>query len=189
MVRHRLSAFIVAILVIAGAIISYNAFAQGKLDPLVYTIRFPEPASKSFNVEVQVPTDKRESVDLMMAIWSPGFYGIQNYADRVSNFVAKTSDGSALTVEQPKPSRWTVNTGGKSSFTVSYTVAAPRASNLGNGVTENYAVIIGPSTYVTLVEQAHRPAEVRLELPAGWKGSMTSLDPTSDGKPNHYVAP
>ena len=68
-------------------------------------------------------------------------------------------------------------------------VAAPRGSNLSNGVTETSAVIIGPATYITLVEHAHRPAEVRLELPAGWKGSMTSLDASSDGRPNHYVAP
>src|SRR5262245_40241853 len=183
-INRRLATSIAALLVITAALT-----AQTRLDPLVYTIRFPEPASKSFTVEVQVPTGKQESVDLMMAIWSPGFYGIQNYADRVSNLTAKAADGSTLMVEKPKPSRWTVQTGGRPTFTVSYTVAAPRASNLGNGVTENYAVIIGPSTYITLVEQAHRPAEVRLELPAGWKGSMTSLDPSSDGKANHYIAP
>src|SRR5207249_2111491 len=104
-------------------------------------------------------------------------------------FTARAVDGAALEVEKPKPSRWTVKTGGRPSFTISYTLSAPRPSNLSNGVTETAAVIIGPSTYVTLVEQAHRPAEVRLELPDGWKGSMTSLDPSSDGKPNHYVAP
>ena len=41
-----------------------------KLEPLVYTISFPDPASKSFNVSIAVPTGRRESVDLMMAIWS-----------------------------------------------------------------------------------------------------------------------
>src|SRR4029077_5115432 len=30
---------------------------------------------------------------------------------------------------------------------------------------------------------------VRLELPAAWKGSMTSLDAAPDGQPNHYAAP
>jgi len=66
--------------------------AQVKLAPLVYTIRFPEPASKTFTVEIAVPTDKRESVDLMMAIWSPGLYGIQNYADRVSGFTHRPAE-------------------------------------------------------------------------------------------------
>jgi predicted metalloprotease with PDZ domain len=159
------------------------------LAPLVYTISFPDPASKTFNVDVVVPAENRESVDLMMAIWSPGFYGLQNYADKVTAFAAKTADGIALEVTRPKPSRWTVMTGDRASFTASYTVSAPRGSNLGNGVTETGAVIIGPSTYITLVESAHRPAEVRLDLPPSWAGSMTSLDAAKDGKPNHYVAP
>ena len=187
---HLPRTFLVVVLIASAAAVPCASVAQtNRLDPLVYTIRFPEPASKSFNVEIQVPADKREAVELMMAIWSPGFYGIQNYADRVSGFSARGADGSMLEVDKAKPSRWTVKTGGTPSFTVSYTVAAPRASNLSNGVTESYAVIIGPSTYITLAEQAHRRAEVRLELPAGWKGSMTSLDPSSDGKPNHYSAP
>jgi hypothetical protein len=84
-----------------------------KLDPLIYTISFPQPASKTFDVKVEVPTGKRASVDLMMAIWSPGFYGIQNYADRVTAFSATAPDGVALEVTRPKPSRWTIATGGR----------------------------------------------------------------------------
>ncbi len=180
------AATVLALLTFApGAITAHAA----RLDPLVYTIRFPDPASKSFVVALAVPTDGRPSVDLMMAIWSPGFYGLQNYADRVSGFTANAPDGTVLDVTKPTPSRWTVATGGRPSFAVMYTVSAPRGSNLSNGTTESSAVIIGPATYVTLVEQAHRPAEVRLELPPTWKGSMTSLDAASDGQPNHYIAP
>jgi predicted metalloprotease with PDZ domain len=168
--------------------VAFQAQASA-LEPLVYTVRFPEPISRTFTVDVVVPTEKRESVDLMMAIWSPGFYGLQNYADRVSSFTATAPDGVSLEVTKPTPSRWTIKTGGRPSFNISYVVAAPRGSNLSNGVTETSAVIIGPASYITLVEKAHRPAEVRLELPDGWKGSMTSLDASSDGKPNHYVAP
>ncbi len=53
------------------------------------------------------------------------------------------------------------------------------------------AVIIGPATYITLAEPSGTPrrADVRLELPGGWKGSMTSLDAAPDGRPNHYTAP
>ena len=68
------------------------------LDPLVYTISFPDPASKAFDVAVDVPAGGRPSVDLMMAIWSPGFYGLQNYGNRVSDFTAKAADGTVLDV-------------------------------------------------------------------------------------------
>ncbi len=188
--RRRPLPFVAASLVALALFAPHAASLRAqKLDPLVYTISFPQPASKTFDVQVVVPTGRQETVDMMMAIWSPGFYGIQNYADRVTAFSATAPDGVALEVEKPKPSRWTIKTGGRPSITVSYTLSAPRGSNLSNGVTDTSAVIIGPSTYVTLVEQAHRPAEVRLELPTTWTGSMTSLDASTDGKPNHYTAP
>jgi predicted metalloprotease with PDZ domain len=180
----------VALVLVAVATRSDRIVSKG-LEPLIYTISFPDPASKSFHVDVVVPAVNRASVDLMMAIWSPGFYGVQNYAERVSDFTAKTTDGTALPVTKPSASRWTIVTGGGSTFTASYTVAAPRPSNLGNGVTETGAVIIGPATYITPVEPTgtHRPAEVRLDLPSSWTGSMTSLDAAADGRPNHYAAP
>ena len=191
MVRRRfLHLSLVCALVGGGAGWRPTLQAQATLEPIVYEISFPEPASKTFHVDVTVPTGKRATVDLMMAIWSPGFYGLQNYADKVTAFSAKAADGTALEATKSSPSRWTVTTGGRASFTFSYTVSAPRGSNLGNGVTETGAVIIGPSTYITLVEapNTHRPAEVRLALPATWKGSMTSLDAAPGGKPNDYVA-
>ena len=106
--------------------------AQPGLDPIVYTLRFPDPASKTFTVEALVPAGGRATADLMMAIWSPGFYGLQNYADRVSAVEAHAADGQALTIAKPSPSRWTVSTGGRPAFTLTYTVSAPRGSNLGN---------------------------------------------------------
>jgi len=168
------------------------AVTEGKPpEPLTYTIRFPDPASKSFTVDVSVPTERRESVDLMMPVWSPGFYGLQNYAQRFSDVTATAAEGSVLPIATPTTSRWTVAAGGRPAFTLTYTVAAPRPSNLGNGVTETGAVIIGPATYITLVDppRTHRPAQVRLELPASWSGSMTSLDAAPDRQPNHYEAP
>ncbi len=63
-----------------------HALEAQTLDPLVQTINLPDPALKTFNIDVVVPTGKRDSVDLMMAIWSPGFYRLQNYADKVTTF-------------------------------------------------------------------------------------------------------
>src|SRR6185503_13153438 len=114
-----------------------------------------------------------------------------NYAQRVSDVTATAADGTVLPIATPTTSRWTVAAGGRPAFTLTYTVAAPRPSNLGNGVTETGAVIIGPATYITLVDppRTHRPAQVRLELPSSWNGSMTSLDAAPDRQPNHYEAP
>ncbi len=179
-----------AALLTVAALAPNLASAQAKaLDPIVYTIRIPEPATKTFNVEIRVPTEKRDSVILMMAIWSPGMYMLQNYSNQVSAFTAKATDGTVLDVTKPTPSRWVVKSGGREAITIAYTLAAPRGSNLSNGVNDSSLVIVGPATYITLVEQARRPAEVRLELPSSWKPAVTSLDAALDAAPNHFVAP
>ena len=124
----------------------------------------------------------------MMPVWAPGFYGRQNYADRVTEVSALRADGSSLRLTRTRPNRWTVDTGG-ASFTFSYTLSAPRGTNLSNGVTETSAVIVGPATYVAPVEMTHRRAEINLELPVEWRGAMTTLESSADGQPNHFTAP
>jgi predicted metalloprotease with PDZ domain len=188
---RRFAFGVLAASLLGAATLAPTRAQTSTLAPLVYTIRFPDPAAKMMTVEVAVPSGHELAVDLMMPVWSPGFYGVQNYAGRVSDFGAKTSDGAPLDVRKPSPNRWTVASGGRP-FTATYTVAAPRGSNLSNGVTDTSAVIIGPATYVALIEPVRgtrRPAEVRLELPGHWTGSMTSLDAAKDGRPHHYVAP
>jgi predicted metalloprotease with PDZ domain len=174
--------------VLVAALATIHPFAQTP-EAVGYTIRFPDPASKTFTVDAVVPTAKRESIDVMMPVWSPGFYGMQNYADRVTSFTAKGADAADLTVTKSAPNRWTIATGGRASVTATYVVSAPRGSNLSNGVTETSAVIIGPASFIAPVDGIRHPADVRLDLPAGWAGSMTSLDAAKDGAPNHYVAP
>ena len=63
-----------------------------------------------------------------------------------------------------------------------------RSSVTNDYVGEALGVFNGAATFITLVERAHRPHEVRFELPPGWKQTMTALEPAADGKPNHYRA-
>ena len=189
--RHLLPAL--ALLLLSVATVAPGRLVARAQTPapaaLSYTIRFPDTASRSFTVEIAVPTDKREAVDLMMPVWSPGFYGLQNYGDRVSNFTATAPDGAVLEATRSSTSRWTIKTGARPSIKVSYTVAAARLSNLSNGVTDAGAALIGPATFMAIADDLRRPADVTLILPASWVGSMTSLDAAPDGAPNHYVAP
>ena len=175
---HRLAFALLAAACAAVAPFAPSTHAQRALEPIVYTMRFPDPASKTFTVEMTVPTDKRESVDLMMAIWSPGFYGMQNYADRVSSVRsarAPTAPRSTSRSRRRAAGRWRPAAGRPSRCP---TPSPRRAAAISsNGVTETSAVDHRAGhLHHARRDSAHRPAEVRLELPAGWKGSMTSLD-------------
>jgi hypothetical protein len=55
-----------------------------------------------------------------------------------------------------------------------------------NNVSAEMGVLNGAPTFITLVEKAKRPHEVRLELPASWTRAMTGLDAAPDGTANHF---
>jgi predicted metalloprotease with PDZ domain len=171
------------------AVISAQPAAAGEApEPITYTVKFPEPAEHFARVEALVPTGKQASIEMMMPIWTPGFYRVENYAGRLQDFAARSPEGRALSVAQSKPNRWTIETGGASSVQVSYRVNCSARSVTGNFVGEDLLVLNGGPTFVTLAEKSKRPHDIRLELPPAWKQSMTGLEAAPDGKPHHYCA-
>jgi len=166
-----------------------QALTAQTLEPIVYTIKFAAPDTHIADVEIKAPTGKRAVIDLMMPVWSPGFYRVENYANRVQDFSARTPDGTPLQVQQPEKNRWRIKTGGQPTVIVSYRLLCSGRSVTSNWVGNDFAVLNGPATFITLVEKARRRHDVRLELPPVWQRSMTSLDAAPDGLPNHYRAP
>jgi len=173
--------------VIAAAAAAAVLQAQA-LPPIVYTVSAPAPDTHYIEVEARVPTGGRSAVDLMMPVWSPGFYRVENYADRVDQLRARAEDGAPLDVEKTERNRWRVQTGSRALVVVSYRVFCNQRSVTTNYVGEDYAVLNGAPSFVTLVETAHRPHEVRIELPPRWTRAMTGLDAAPDGRPNHFLA-
>jgi predicted metalloprotease with PDZ domain len=159
-----------------------------RLDPIVYSLKFPAPETHLADVVATIPTGKAATVDLMIPVWSPGYYVREDYVLRLHRFVARSPRGDSLNVEQPQPNRWRVTTGGAATITITYELECSRPSVTGNSVVADYAVINGAPTFVTLVEHASRTHEVHIELPAQWHQTATSLAGAGDGKPNDYAA-
>ncbi len=158
------------------------------LEPIVYTIKVPKPDSHAAEIEAVFPAAGRPAVEIMMAVWSPGFYRVEDYARRVEDLSAKAADGTALKVEHAEKNRWKVETGGSARVVVSYRLICRQGSVTTNYVGEALGVFNGAATFITLVEHAPRPHEVRFELPSAWKRTMTALGPAADHLPDHYRA-
>jgi predicted metalloprotease with PDZ domain len=155
--------------------------------PIVYTLRVPDPAEHATAVEARVPTDGKDQVELFLAVWSPGFYRVENYVRQLDAFAATDADGKALAVEQPQQNRWRIAAHGDA-VTVRYTLRCTGRSVTGDTVDERGAIWNGPATFVALVGGTARPCEVQLELPAAWHDSATALAAAADGRPHHFVA-
>ena len=101
--KTRLIGALIVLLAIAT-----SAAAQPRA-AIRYTLRFPAPQTNYLDVEAVVPTDGRSSVEMFMAVWTPGSYLIREY-ERNIEAVAATAGGRALQVDKTVKNRWRVTT-------------------------------------------------------------------------------
>ncbi len=155
------------------------------MDPIQYTLRFPAPATHYAEVEAEYPVGGRESVDLMMAVWTPGSYLIRDYAGRVEQVRAFDSAGRELPIVKSRKNRWSVKTGGvktggAESIKLTYRVYCHEMSVRTNWVERDFAILNGAPTFITLLDpETGRPAvtehRVRVELAETWPRVHSAL--------------
>jgi predicted metalloprotease with PDZ domain len=176
-------------LVTVTALLASTSEMHAQSDSILYIIRFPKPSTHYIEVEAEYPTHAQSQIDLTMAVWTPGSYLVREYSRNVENVTARTAAGKAVTVSKTQKNHWRVTTGGAASVIVSYRVYCREMGVRSNWVEDAFAMLNGAPTFITLADLARRPHDVRLELPAAWKTSMTGMPPVNDATPHHYRAP
>src|SRR5262249_45945959 len=71
--------------IVSVALAAPGARAQtaGALEPIQYTFRVIDADKHLAGVAARVPTDGHPTITLMMPVWTPGYYVIEDYAARV----------------------------------------------------------------------------------------------------------
>ena len=138
------------------------------LEPIRYTLRFPAPHTHYVEVEATVPTGGKPVIELAMAVWTPGSYLVREYARHIEGLAAHTADGTALSLDKSRKNRWRIHTNEASTIVVTYRIYCREMSVRTNWVEDDFALLNGAPTFLTLVEDAARPHDIRLVLPAGW---------------------
>lgn len=188
MTRGRVTRAWLALALLSTLAPAFLTSAAQALDPIVYTVRIPAPETQFAEIEAVVSAGRADSVEMMMPIWSPGYYRVEDYAAKVEELKARTPDGTALATEKTQKNRWRIRTGGAPAVVLSYRIFCAQRSVTTNWIGADYAVLNGAPTFMTLAEKARRPHDVRLELPAGWTQAMTGLETEPGGKPNRFRA-
>lgn len=176
---------------LAGALLVVMLTTTDSIDaqapePIRYTLRFPAPQTHYVEVEAVYPTGRQPSIEVYMAVWTPGSYLVREYQRHVEAVTA-TADGKPLVVEKSRKNRWRITTAGASSVTLRYRVYSREMTVRNNWVEAGFAMLNGAPTFLTLVERGPRPHEVRIELPSGWTSSASALVPVT-GSPHAYRA-
>lgn len=155
------------------------------MDSIQYKLRFPAPHTHYVEVEAHYPVAGRDSVDLMMAVWTPGSYLVRDYSGRVES-VQTPDEGEIRKVSK---NRWRVSNPKGDAVRVTYRVYSREMSVRTNWVEKDFAVLVGAATFLTAVDpETNRPVDtphrVEVALPDGWAASHAAL-PVEDGS---YVA-
>ena len=169
---------LVRLAVFAASLCASVAASAQSLEPIRYTVSFPAPHTHYAEIEALYPTDGRPHIDLMMAVWTPGSYLIREYARHVEALTASDPERRRLPMEKTRKNRWRVVTNGARMIRLRYRVFAHEMSVRTNWVDEEFALLNGAPTFITLLESPSRRAhEVRIVLPGSWAASFSGLTP------------
>jgi predicted metalloprotease with PDZ domain len=162
------------------------ALSAAQPAPISYTVRIPTPQNHYIEVEARVPTAAQPSIELMMAVWTP--YVTREYAKNLEDFAAHTEDGRSLPTAKSRKNRWRIETAGADPVVVKYRVYCHVMGVQDNWVDDEFALLNGAPTFLTLSDRVPRPHDVRIVLPAAWKITATGMPPV-ESQPHHYRAP
>ncbi len=163
------------------------AAPRGDGQAIEHTVRFGQAHQHGLEVESIFPVEKGKPLELRMAVWTPGSYLVREFSRHVEDFAASTLDGAPLESRKVRKNRWRVETGSADRVVVRYRLYASELAVRTNYVDDELAVLNGAPTFL-VGDDLTQPHDVRLELPARWKKSVTSLDPHPDGDEHRYLA-
>lgn len=159
--------------------------AAAPVTPVHYVVRFPAPVTHYAEIEAAFPTGGKPELTLFLPVWTPGSYMVREFARNLEDVLAFTPAGTPLAMAKTRKNRWQVTTGGTASIMVRYRVYCREMTVRTNWVDENFALLNGAATFLTILDSAARPHHVHIELPPNWKLSISGMHEAS---PNSFEA-
>lgn len=163
---------ILGALVFVALFTSVAVAQEPPLKSITYRLSMSRPVSHLFEVSIliELPEElKDKPLQLQMARWSPGRYGVFDFAKNVQEAHAVAGDGSKRPVTRINDQTWSVAPLGSTTLTFSYKVFGNDLDGTFSQLDTRHANYNGGSIYMYVV--GHKPDPVRLVInaPAGWK--------------------
>lgn len=154
----------------AGLPILALAQAVGAGPAVHYAVTFPNAVHHEARIAATfagLPPGQKLMV--RMARSSPGRYALHDFAKNVYYTVATDGAGKLLPINRPDPYSWEVTPGADGTVQFNYTLYGDRTDGTFAGIDQQHAHLNMPATFCYAQGLENRPAEVKFELPAGWK--------------------
>jgi len=145
---------------------------------IAYHVAMPNPKSHLFEVRVEVELNKvEEFIEFQMPRWSPGRYGVFEFAKNVQEVEAsvpcwpqtKCAAPKKLNVTRLDTQTWRVVPGFARRFIFSYKVFGDDLSGTFSQLDERHANYNGASLFMYVVGHKQDPVKLTIEPPPSWK--------------------
>jgi predicted metalloprotease with PDZ domain len=164
------------------------AAGQRPVGTMAFSVSMEQPGNHIFHVVFRCEGLKGAAQDFRMPAWSPGYYGIFDFAKNVLNFRAADGQGNELKWEKTDNS-WKVQTGTAPVVSVTYDVLATSSFVATPYLGEDRGYIVGTGVFMYVAGQISHPVTVEIKLNPNWSSIATGLDPVSRDKPHTLAAP
>jgi predicted metalloprotease with PDZ domain len=148
------------------------AAQESPLRSITYQLSMSRPVSHLFEVAiiVELPDElKDKPIQLQMAKWSPGRYGVFDFAKNVQEFQAVAATGARLPATRVDNQTWSVAPLGSTTLTINYKVFGNDLSGTFSQLDTRHANYNGASIFMYVVDHKADPVKLKITPPAGWK--------------------
>ena len=169
------------------AILAAASLPAADRHSMAFTVSILQPASHRLHVTFRCEGLKGELQDFKMPAWSPGFYGVGDYARNVSNFRAADGAGRALPFEKTARNTWRVVAGNAPAIVLDYDVYGETSFAANTYIGEDRAYLSPSGVFLHVAGELQHPVNVTIQMPSNWKQIATGLEPVK-GIPGAFSA-
>jgi predicted metalloprotease with PDZ domain len=155
---------------------------------LSFTVSMDSPSTHLFRVQFRCSGIIKDSIEFKMPEWTPGFYQIMNYSEKVDSFKVVNNARKELKWRKSSKNAWMVYTKKAPSITLSYDVSATRPFVAANYLDEERGYISPAGVFVHPAGMIKNPVTVTVKPYSKWNTVATGMD-TVKGKRRTYYAP
>ncbi|WP_335964278.1 hypothetical protein [Galbibacter sp. PAP.153] len=164
-------------LLIFLTIIANNLSAQKGNILINYTVSIINPEHHTFQMELELKDFAKDTIQLKIPNWTPGYYQFKDYASTIENISAERKDGTAIVVEKINKNTWQVIKKVQDAVSIKYSIKAEKQFVADSFMDTTHAYIVPANNF--LYPEGYLNNEVQINInrgdPIKWQNIATGL--------------
>lgn len=155
-------------------------------DRYTFEVSVKDTALHLYHVILSCKTDGSDTMEFRMANWTPGYYQLMHYAEKLQDFKAMDSKGKALQWVKSGENAWKIIMAGNANLKVEYDILAKHRFVAGNYLDGSFGYISPAGVFIYPFGKIHEPVSIKVKSFSDW---VVASGMDADVKdPNQFVA-